>query len=145
MQDLDAAVTLGISDEAYNSNVDISGAERSAIQQGIFRPYVPSSNVRQAFAENAAAIGESNPYLDASSAINDIRAELSGISLDEAEFPNIENPLVPMNLGTTLPNIGAETLNAPPVNANVAANQAGNIPYNQLTTSQKIDILFGQG
>ena len=53
-----------------------------------------------------------------------------------------------MNLGTTLPNIGAESLNAPPVNANVVANQTGNIPYNQMTDAQKrayYDQIFGRG
>ena len=32
-QDLDAAVTLGISDEAYNNNVDISGAEKKCYRE----------------------------------------------------------------------------------------------------------------
>ena len=145
MQDLDAAQTLGISEDAYNQNVDISGAERAAIEEGVFRPYYPSSNIQVAFAENADAIGTSNPFEGAADSIAAIFEELSELSLDSPAFPNIENPLVPMDLGTTLPNIGAETLNTPPVAANVAANQGGNIPYNQLTTSQKIDILFGRG
>ena len=86
----------------------------------------------------------SDPFEGAADAIDNIYEQLATIPLDAAEFPNIENPLVPMNLGTTLPNIGAETLNAPGVDANLVANQGGNIPYNQLTTSQKIDILFGR-
>jgi hypothetical protein len=71
-----------------------------------------------------------------------------------------------MNLGTTLPNIGTETLPTPAVNTNVVGapvergviqnrgqvNAAsmipqfggGNIPFNQLTTQQKLDILFGR-
>ena len=67
-----------------------------------------------------------------------------------------------MDLGTTLPNIGAETLPTPPVDPNVVrapgiiqnrgqVNAASmfpfgnrNIPLNQLTTQQKIDILFGR-
>jgi len=146
--DLDAAITLGISDEAYNSNVDISNVERSAIENGVFRPYYPSVNVRRAFAENAEAIGEVNPLEDALSAINDIRQQLLDLPLDAPRFPNIENPLIPMNLGTTLPNIGAETLNAPGISPNIMAGGggggAGNIPYNQLTTQQKLDILFGR-
>ena len=52
-QDLDAAVTLGISEDAYNKNVDISNVEKYSIEEGVFRPYVPSQNVRRAFAENA--------------------------------------------------------------------------------------------
>ena len=145
--DLDAAITLGISDQAYNRNVDISGAEKGAIEQGIFRPYVPSRNVLQAFQQNADALGVNNPYIDAASTINDIRAELSGLSLDDAQFPNIENPLVPMDIGTTLPSVGANTLNLPNVNANMVTNQGGNIPYNQMTEVQKrayYDSMFGR-
>jgi hypothetical protein len=144
--DLDAAITLGISDQAYNRNVDISGAEKAAIEQGVFRPYVPSGNVRQAFAENADAIGESNPYPEAADVINDIRAELSGLSLDDPSFPIIENPLMP-DVGTpqTIPG----TLNLPSVDQQTVTAQGvgggGNIPFNQMTTQQKLDILFGRG
>jgi len=73
-------------------------------------------------------------------------------------FPNIENPLVPMNLGTplnipgaaTLPNVESElTANKGIIPVSGQVNQASmfpqNIPYNQLTTQQKIDILFGRG
>jgi len=144
--DLDAAITLGISDQAYNRNVDISGAEKAAIEQGVFRPYTPSGNVRQAFAENADAIGESNPYPEAADVINDIRAELSGLSLDDPSFPIIENPLMP-DVGTpqTIPG----TLNLPSVDQQTVTAQGvgggGNIPFNQMTTQQKLDILFGRG
>ena len=98
----------------------------------------------QAFQENASALGESNPYLDAASAINDIRAQRSGLSLDEPAFPNIENPLVPMDMGTTLPSIGPNTLNLPSVSANTVRNTGCTPPLNQLTTQQKLDILFGR-
>jgi hypothetical protein len=144
--DLDAAITLGISDQAYNRNVDISGAERSAIEQGVFRPYVPSSNVIRAFQENASALGENNPYIDAASTINDIRAELSGLSLDDPAFPIIDNPLMP-DVGTpqTIPG----TYNLPNIDQQTVAAQGigvgGTIPLNQMTTQQKIDILFGRG
>ena len=147
-QDLDAAITLGISDDAYNKNVDISNVEKYSIEEGVFRPYVPSQNVRRAFAENADKIGMANPYETAADAIDSIRDQLEGFSLNAAEFPNIENPLVPMNLGTTLPNIGAETLPTPPVDANLVANQAGNFNYYQMTDAQKlahIEKYFPQG
>ena len=143
-RDLDAAITLGISDEAYNNNVDISGAEKNAIENDVFRPYVPSPNIRQAFADNAAAIGENNPYDDASDAINDIREQLTGVSLSDPEFPLIENPLVPMNLGTTLPNIGSETLPTGGLVPQTVTNQGRNLNLNQMTTQQKLDILFGR-
>jgi len=146
MQDLNAAQILGISDEAYRANVDISSRERSAIEQGIFRPYTPSVNIRQAFAENAAKIGMANPYESAADTISSIRDQLSGLSLNAAEFPVINNPLMPNILDQRmLPNINTGTaLNLPSVSANVVGAQTGNIPYNQLTSQQKLDILFGR-
>ena len=146
MQDLDAAQILGISEEAYRANVDISSRERSAIEQGIFRPYTPSLNIRQAFAENAAAIGQPNPYESAADVIGSIREQLSGLSLNAPEFPVINNPLMPSIMDQrTLPNINTGTpMNLPSVSANVVGAQTGNIPYNRLTSSQKLDILFGR-
>ena len=148
--DLDAAQILGISDEAYRANVDISSRERSAIEQGVFRPYTPSQNIRQAFAENAAAIGQANPYESAAGVINSIRDQLSNLSLNAAEFPVINNPLMPRIMDQrTLPNINTGTpLNLPSVSANVVGAQTGSIPYNQMTVVQKrayYDQLFGQG
>ena len=147
MQDLDAAQTLGISDEAYRANVDISSRERSAIEEGIFRPYTPSVNIRRAFAENAEAIGQRNPYELAADTISSIRDQLSGLSLDAAEFPVINNPLMPSIMDQrTLPNINTGTpMNLPSVSANVVGAQTGKIPYNQMTSEQKLNILFGKG
>ena len=143
-QDLNAAQTLGISEEAYNTNVDISLNELGALEENVFNPYYPSANVQNAFAENAEKIGMSDPFEGAADAIDSIYEQLATIPLDAAEFPNIENPLVPMDIGTSL-NIPGGALNLPNVDANLVANQGGNIPYNQLTTQQKIDILFGRG
>ena len=49
MQDLDAARILGISEEAYDANVDISNLEKSAIEEGVFRPYMPSLKYSKRF------------------------------------------------------------------------------------------------
>ena len=76
--------------------------------------------------------------------INDIREQLTGVSLSDPEFPLIENPLVPMNLGTTLPNIGSETLPTGGLVPQTVTNQGGNLNLNQMTTQQKLDILFGR-
>ena len=89
-------------------------------------------------------IGENNPYDDASDAINEIREQLTGVSLSDPEFPLIENPLIPMNLGTTLPNIGSETLPTGGLVPQTVTNQGGNLNLNQMTTQQKLDILFGR-
>ena len=80
-------------------------------------------------------------------AINEIQNELTSLPLDAPEFPNIENPLMPMDAGTPLPTLGS--LNLPNVDQATLTAQGvgagGNIPFNQMTTQQKIDILFGRG
>jgi len=161
-QDLDAAKILGISEEAYNTNVDISLNELGALEENVFNPYYPSANVQNAFAENAEKIGMSDPFEGAADAIDSIYEQLATIPLDAAEFPNIENPLMPMDIGTplnipgaaTLPNVESElTANKGIIPVTGQVNQASmfpnfrgqNTPYNQLTTQQKIDILFGRG
>ena len=89
----------------------------------------------------------SNPFEGAVDAIRSIREELSGLSLDTAEFPVINNPLMPSILAPrTIPNIEPRTL--PTVNANLinAAGQPNTLnTLSGLTTNQKIDILFGKG
>ena len=45
-------------------------------------------------------------------------------------------PIPGLNTGTPL--------NLPGVNPQVFTNQGGNIPYNQMTTDQKLNILFGR-
>ena len=53
---------------------------------------------------------------------------------------------MPMDAGTPLPTLGS--LNLPNVDqATLTAQGAGvggNIPFNQMTTQQKLDILFGR-
>src|SRR6056300_1409596 len=64
--DLDAARTLGISDNGLRTSTDrLSGIEVGSIEQNRFRPINISSEIQQAFAENAAKIGEPNPLLSA--------------------------------------------------------------------------------
>ena len=108
---------------------------------------MPSLNIQNAFAENAAAIGQVNPYERAAEVISSISEQLSGLSLNAAEFPIINNPLMPNILDQRmLPNINTGTpLNLPSVSANVVGAQTGNIPYNQMTDAQKraySDLLF---
>ena len=146
MFDLEAAKTLGISRQAYNDNVDISNVELGALENAQFRPYFPSINIQNAFADNAAELGVSNPFRQAASAINDIRRQLSGMSLNEPAFPNIENPLMP-DVGTpqTIPG----TYNLPNIDQQTVAAQGigvgGNIPLNQMTTEQKLDMIKRYG
>jgi hypothetical protein len=77
-------------------------------------------------------------------AIDEIRDELSEIPLTLGNFPEITNPLAGVTetgeqfappLSLNLPNVNAETL--------AAAGQANQ--YSNLTTQQKLDLLFPQG
>ena len=144
---MDAARLLGISEEKYSQALDrVSQVEQDAIDDGEFRPYTLSAKVEEAFQTHADEMGGPNPLDKAYDAIADIEAQLFNTSLDDL-FPDITNPLIPMGLGTTLPPLGGLTgsLNLPGVNPQAVTNQGGNIPYNQLTQQQKLDILFGRG
>ena len=51
-----------------------------------------------------------------------------------------------MGLGMPFTTPGGDTgsLNLPGINPQAVTNTGGNIPYNKLTTDQKINILFGR-
>ena len=77
-------------------------------------------------------------------AISEIRDELAELSLTLGKFPDFPNPIVGRTetgeevappLSLNLPNVEAETL--------AAAGQANQ--YSNLTTQQKLDLLFPQG
>jgi len=148
--DMDAARVLGISLKDYEVAMGrVSNVEQGALDAGVFRPYTISRNVEDAFQRNADAIGETNPLIRAYGAIGSIENQLSSLSLDDL-FPDIQNPLIPQGLGMTLPPLGGATdalssLNLPGINPQAVTNQGGNINYNQMTTQQKIDRLFGRG
>ena len=91
-------------------------------------------------------MGVANPLDAAYDIISDIESQLSDASLDDL-FPDISNPLTPsiMDQGV-IPGLNTGTpLNLPSVSANVVRAQTGNIPYNQMTSQQKLDSLFGKG
>ena len=145
--DMDAARLLGISEEKYDQAMDrISNVEQNAIDGGEFRPYQLSAKVEEAFQTHADEMGATNPLDAAYDAISNLGNQFSDLSLDGLFPTDITNPLVPMGLGTTLPPLGGLTgsLNLPGVNPQAVTNQTGNINYNQLTTQQKIDRLFGR-
>ena len=144
--DMDAARILGISDEKYDQALDrVSRVEQSSIDEGIFRPYEISRKVQQAFQTHADEMGVANPLDAAYDIISDIQSQLQDVTLDDL-FPDIQNPLTPsiMDMGP-IPGLNTGTpLNLPGVNPNVLTPQGGNIPYNQMTTDQKLNILFGR-
>ena len=74
--------------------------------------------------------------------IADIRAQMLSIPLTEIEFPFIENPLVPITGTETA--LGPNTLNLPSIDVNAVNSRVQGNNYNNLTTTQKIDLLFNR-
>ena len=141
--DLDAARTLGITQSGLRNSTDrLSGVEVGSIEQNIFRPINISSELQQAFAENAAKIGEPNPLISALTALGNIQQQLARTSLLEPEFPFIENPLLPIMQDTPAT---PTTLNLPSIDANIVNNPNAAGSYSSLTTEQKLRLLFPTG
>jgi hypothetical protein len=139
--DMDAARLLNISDEGFRGALDrVSNIEVNSIDQNIFRPYNLSLEVRRALQENADQIGVTNPLDAANEVIADLQARFSEISLTLPEFPVFENPLRPIMQDTPL---GPTTLNLPSINNQLVQSQVQGGNFNNMTTQQKLDILFG--
>ena len=139
--DLDAAQTLGITQSGYTNATDrLSGIEVSSINNNQFRPINISPEIQQAFADNAAKIGEPNPMISAMNVIANIQQTMARTSLLEAEFPFIENPLLPSAQETP---VTPNSLNLPSIDNNLISN-TDNSNFNNLSTADKLAILFNQ-
>ena len=141
--DMDAARLLNISDEGLRDSLDrVSRSEVNAIDNGIFKPYQVSFEVKRAMRENAEAISRNNPFDQAGDVINDLRLKFSELSLNLPEFPIFENPLMPIMQDTPLT---PTSLNLPGVNAESVAAQVQGGNFSGLTNRQKFDLLFPNG
>lgn len=92
-RDYFGALTLGSTvNQIDNTFADrVSAKQLNAIKRGEFKPFIPSENIEKAFADNARAIGQPNPYIQAKPFIRDL------VNLyDKVPFgvglPNIGNP-----------------------------------------------------
>ena len=142
-EDMDAARLLNISESGFYSALDrISGREVNALEENIFRPYVVSREVINTFQENADRIGIANPFDKAADAIAELQSEFSDLNLELPEFPAFENPLLPITQDTP---VTPQTLNLPNINAELLSSQVQGGNFNNLTTRQKLDLLFPQG
>ena len=142
-KDIDAARVLGITEEGFRSAVGrLSGVDVNTIDNNIFRPINISPEIRRAFADNAAKIGEVNPLDAAVNALSIIRDQMRNISLQEPQFPFIENPLLPIMQDTPAT---PTSLNLPNIDANIVNNPGAAGSFSNLTTQQKLEILFGRG
>ena len=139
--DIDAARLLNISDTGLANSLDrISAVEISNIDQNFFTPYSLSSEVLSALSDNAAKIGQRNPMEVAGEVISNLESQFSNLNLNLAEFPVFENPLETIMQDTPL---GPTTLNLPSINNEVVSAQVQGSNYNNLTTEQKLSLLFG--
>ena len=142
-KDIDAARILNISNSEFRTAVDrLSGIEVNTIDRNIFRPINISPDIRRAFRDNAAAIGEVDPLSTAQSAISSIQNTMRGISLEEPNFPFIENPLLPIAQDTP---VTPTSLNLPSIDSNIINNPGAAGSFSGLSTEQKLRILFPTG
>jgi hypothetical protein len=141
--DMEAARLLNISDDGFYGALDrVSNREINAIDDNVFIPYSISLEVQNAFADNAARIGIANPFDAAADVIADLESRMADLSLGLAEFPVFQNPLQPIMQDTPL---GPTTLNLPSIDVNAVSAQVQGSNFNNLTTEQKLSILFPQG
>ena len=93
-KDYFAARTLGERTEAIDAQFAdrVSTKQLNAIKTGRFKPFIPSDNIIAAFAANAKAIGERNPYDVAARQIEFLAKQYNNLPLYDTVFPIFENP-----------------------------------------------------
>jgi len=139
-QDMDAARLINISDQGMRDALGgISNIEINSINNNLFRPMTISSEIRNAFRENAEKIGVANPMDEAWNVIAELQSQMRNLSLALPEFPVFENPLLPIMQDTP---ITPTSLNLPSIDTNLVSSQVSGSNYNNLTTQQKLDLLF---
>jgi hypothetical protein len=140
-KDIDAARVLNISNSSFRNSVGrLSGIDVNTIDNNVFRPINISADIRKAFRDNAAAIGDVSPLDEASSVISAIQNEMRSVSLEEPNFPFIENPLLPSATETP---VTPSALNLPSIDSNLISNTVNNNNLSNLSTAEKLAILFG--
>ena len=141
--DMDAARLLNITEDSFYESLDrVSANEIDSIENNIFTPYEVSDEVANAMAENAAKIGESDPFESAADVINSLADQMSSLNLSLAQFPVFENPLMPIMQDTPLT---PTSLNLPSIDTNAVAAQVQGGNFTGLTNRQKFDLLFPNG
>ena len=141
-KDIDAARVLNISNTEFSAATGrISQIDLNSVDNNIFRPINISPEIRGAFKDNAAAIGEVNNFVEAERVISRLSNEMAKISLEEANFPFIENPLLPSAQETP---VTPNSLNLPGIDNNLISNTVNNNSLSNLSTAQKLAILFNQ-
>ena len=106
-KDYYSALQLGASSRVLDRQFKnrVSTKQLTAIKKGRFTPFKPSENIERKFRENAAAIGEKDPYAIAKSSVNERFNNYNRLPLLMEGLPIFENPF--SNLGAFS---GTETL-----------------------------------
>ena len=140
---MEAGATLGLDEDQIQEAFSRVGTTAySYLDEGTFRPFLPSAEIQQAFEQNAERLGLENPYEEAVDAIEEIYDQLSDITLDEAVFPSIDNPLMPIMQDTP---ITPTSLNLPSIDQSVMTQTQAANQFSNLTMDQKIRLLFPNG
>ena len=138
--DIDAAKVLGMNEGDLETSFDNRGESRnfSFLNEGLFKPYVPSRDVQELFAKRAEELNAPNPFDAAVDVMDRIRDILESVPIRADVFPDIQNPF--SNLPE--PTLGAAAslsgLPAMPNPGLVNNTQFGNIdPVSRLTLAEE--------
>jgi hypothetical protein len=139
-KDIKAAETLGTSSQIINKAAErISKKEFGTINIGLFTPLNISDDIQQAFAENAAKLGQPNPLQSANQIIVDIQRILSRTPLTEEKIPEIENPFKNLSEPTLAPVQGLPELpNPTQIQGYGQVNLPGTVVGNQINPVTKL-------
>ena len=138
--DIDAAKILGMNEDDLQTNFDNRGESRNFnyLNEGLFKPYVPSRDVQELFIKRAEELGAPNPFEQAVDVMDRIRDILESVPLNADVFPNIENPFSNLPEPTLGPAASLPGLPAMPNPALVNNAQFGNIdPVSRLTLAEE--------
>jgi len=137
--DIDAAKILGMDEGDLQTSFDNRGEARNFgyLNEGLFKPYVPSRDVQELFSQRAEQLGAPNPFDAAVDVMDRIRDVLESVPVGADVFPDIINPF--RNLPE--PTLGPATTAGLPAMPNpslVNNAQFGNIdPVSGLTLAEQ--------
>ena len=94
-QDIEAAKTLGMSDDSISDRMDNRGENKAfdSLSEGVFRPLTISKSLQELFSIKASELGVANPFERAQNVIDSMTDSLSNVSLRGDLFPDLKNPL----------------------------------------------------
>ena len=102
-KDYYAALRLGASPNAIRREFKdrVSNKSLNAIRRGVYIPFKPSKNIEKTFRENAAEIGENNPYAVAKPSVLARYRMYNRVPLLMEDLPFLDNPFVGLGEGIT--------------------------------------------